>query len=88
MFVSVSSFFHLFMVTLVIGIIYGIYTLIRAYQYFSYGIKDTFSIKNAIHLYHILWMIIDIPAMVLGKLYHVLKFCFNIPVIPLKRDKK
>lgn len=88
MFISISSFFHLFIVMLVVGIIYGLYTLIRAYQYFSYGIKDTFSIKHTIHLYHILWMVIDIPAMVLGKLYHVLKFFFNIPVIPLKRDRK
>lgn len=88
MFVSISSFFHLFIVVLVIGIIYGIYTLIRAYQYHVDGIKGTFNIRNTIHLYHILWMVIDIPAIILGKLYHVLKFFFNIPVIPLKRDRK
>lgn len=88
MLVSIGSFFHLFIVTLIIGIIYGIYTLIRAYQYHVDGIKYTFSIHNTIKLYHIIWMIIDIPAMILGKLYHVLKFCFNVDVIPLKRDKK
>lgn len=90
MFVSMhfSQLMHMFVVTLILSIIYAIYTIIRAYQYFSYGLKDTFSIKHTIHLYHILWMVIDIPAIILGYLYHVLKFFFNIPVIPLKRDRK
>ena len=90
MFVSMhlSQLFHMFIVTLVFSIIYGIYTIIRAWQYYSVGIKETFSIKNTIHLYHIIWMVIDIPAIILGKLYHVLKFFFNIPVVPLKRDRK
>jgi hypothetical protein len=70
--------------------IYSLYTLVRAWSYFNDGIKMGLLGYGAedIKLYHILWGIIDIPAMILGSLFPVLKFFFNIPVFPLKKRGK
>lgn len=68
--------------------IYSLYTLIRAFWIFNTGLKEALGIHKDIMLYHIIWGIIDIPAMILGKLFYLFKFMFNIPVIPLRKDKR
>lgn len=68
--------------------IYTIYTFIRAWTYFSYGIKSTL-IDNgkSIKLYHILWSVIDVPSIVLGRVYHVIKFLFSVDIYKFKAKK-
>lgn len=68
--------------------IYSLYTLIRAFWIFNVGLREaTIGGNKDIKLYHILWAIIDIPAILLGTLFPLFKLLFNIPVIPLKKDK-
>ncbi|PEF30312.1 hypothetical protein CON39_11610 [Bacillus thuringiensis] len=70
--------------------IYSLYTLVRAFWIFNSGLKNAtigYGAKS-VKLYHILWMILDIPAIALGTLFPLLKRMFSIPVIPLKSDKK
>lgn len=70
--------------------IYSIYVVVRAFWIFNSGLKLAtvgYGAKS-IKLYHILWAIIDIPAIILGTIFPVLKAVFSIPVIPLKQDKK
>jgi hypothetical protein len=68
-------------------IIYAIYTLVRAFWIFNSGLRDAMiGSSKDIKLYHILWGIIDIPAIFLGTLFPVFKKVFSIPVIPLKRN--
>ncbi|MEH7782718.1 hypothetical protein CN526_26975 [Bacillus wiedmannii] len=70
--------------------IYTLYTLIRSFWIFNSGLKEAtigYGAKS-IKLYHILWAVIDIPAILLGTLFPLLKLLFSIPVIPLKQDKK
>lgn len=66
--------------------IYSLYTLIRAFWIFGSGLKEaTIGSNKDIMLYHILWIIIDIPAVILGSLFPLFKKLFSIPVIPLKK---
>lgn len=66
--------------------IYSLYILIRAFWIFNSGLRDAMIGSNKdIKLYHILWGIIDIPAIILGTIFPVFKLLFNIPVVPLKR---
>jgi hypothetical protein len=65
--------------------IYSLYTLIRAFWIFNTGLKNALGIYKDVMLYHIIWGIIDIPAIILGKLFYVFKILFNIPVVPLKK---
>lgn len=66
--------------------IYSLYTLIRAFWIFNSGLRDAMIGSNKdIKLYHILWGIIDIPAIILGTIFPLFKALFNIPVIPLKK---
>lgn len=68
--------------------VYSLYTLIRAFWIFNIGLREAVIGDNKdIKLYHILWAIIDIPAILLGTLFPLFKLLFNIPVIPLKKDK-
>jgi hypothetical protein len=67
---------------------YLLYTLIRAFWIFNSGIKEALGIYEDVMLYQILWGIIDIPAMILGKLFYIFKFLFNVPVVPLKKKRK
>jgi hypothetical protein len=70
-------------------IIYTLYTLIRAFWIFNSGLREaTIGGSKDIQLYHILWMLIDIPAIVLGTLFPLFKLVFSIPVIPLKKNKR
>lgn len=67
--------------------IYTLYTLIRAFWIFGEGLRSaTIGNSKDIKLYHILWMIVDIPAIILGSIFPVFKKVFSIPVIPLKKD--
>lgn len=69
--------------------IYTLYTLIRAFWIFNSGFREaTIGDSKDIQLYHILWMLIDIPAIVLGTLFPLFKLIFAIPVIPLKKNKR
>lgn len=67
-------------------IVYALYTLGRAYAYFLEGIK--YSLlgyhKREVRLYHVIWLVIDIPSIVLGRFYHVLKFIFSVKVFSFK----
>jgi hypothetical protein len=66
--------------------IYSLYTLIRAFWIFNSGLREAMiGSSKDIQLYHILWAIIDIPAMILGTLFPLFKKLFSIPVIPLKK---
>lgn len=66
--------------------IYSLYTLIRAFWIFNSGLRDAMIGSNKdIKLYHILWGVIDIPAIILGTIFPLFKMLFNIPVIPLKK---
>jgi hypothetical protein len=66
--------------------IYSLYTLIRAFWIFNSGLREAMIGDNKdIKLYHILWGIIDIPAIFLGTLFPFFKKVFSIPVIPLKK---
>lgn len=68
--------------------IYSLYTLARAIWIFNEGLKDAvLGYGNTIKLYHILWAIIDIPAIILGMLFPFLKMLFSIPIFPLKEKK-
>jgi hypothetical protein len=70
-------------------VIYALYTLGRAVWIFNSGLRDALlGYGDTIKLYHILWTIVDIPAILLGKFFPVLKAIFNIPVIPLKKENK
>jgi hypothetical protein len=67
--------------------IYTLYTLIRAFWIFDAGFRSAMiGSDKDIKLYHILWAVIDIPAIVLGTLFPVFKKIFNIPVFPLKKN--
>jgi hypothetical protein len=67
---------------------YTLYTLFRAFCIFNDGLKySLLGCSDVIKLYHVLWFIIDIPAIILGKLYPLLKFVFCIPIFPLRKDK-
>lgn len=67
--------------------VYSLYTLIRAFWIFSSGLREAMIGSNKdIKLYHILWAIIDIPAIILGTLFPLFKKIFSIPVIPLKKN--
>lgn len=70
--------------------IYTLYTLIRAIWIFNSGLREATVGRYAenIKLYHILWGIIDIPAIILGTFFPVLKLLFAVPVIPLKQKKQ
>jgi hypothetical protein len=69
--------------------VYSLYTLIRAFWIFGSGLREaTIGSSKDIQLYHILWMIIDIPAIILGTLFPLFKKLFSIPVIPLKKDRR
>lgn len=66
--------------------IYSAYTLIRAFWIFNVGLRDAvIGSSKDIKLYHILWALIDIPAIFLGTLFPLFKKVFSIPVIPLKK---
>lgn len=67
---------------------YTLYTLVRAFWIFGSGLREaTIGSSKDIKLYHILWAIIDIPAIILGTLFPLFKKLFGIPVIPLKKNK-
>lgn len=69
-------------------VIYALYTLGRAIWIFNSGLKEAvLGTSKDIKLYHILWSVIDIPAIILGTLFPLIKKIFSIPVIPLKRNQ-
>lgn len=69
---------------------YVVYTLIRAIWILCFGLKVV-AFRNgatSIKLYQIIWVIIDIPAIILSMIFKAFKFLLLIPVIPLRQDKK
>jgi hypothetical protein len=70
--------------------IYTLYTLFRAFYIFDMGLKDAIigHGQNEVKLYHLLWSIVDIPAIVLGKLFPLIKFLFSVPILRINREKK
>ena len=69
-------------------VLYAIYTIIRAIWIWGAGWKEANFINGGddIKLYHILWSIVDVPAIILSILVPILKFFFNIPVYPRKKN--
>lgn len=70
--------------------IYTIYTLVRGIHYFNDGVKETLIgyRKNTLRLYHIILLVIDIPSMILGRFYHVIKFIFSAKLYTFKEKKE
>lgn len=67
-------------------LLYTAYTLIRAFWIYGAGYREAMiGSSKDIKLYHILWGIIDIPAIILSSIFPLFKLLFNIPVIPLKK---
>ena len=65
--------------------IYSFYTVIRAFWIFDSGLRQaTIGKSRDIKLYHILWSVIDIPAIILGTLFPLFKRLFSITVVHLK----
>lgn len=70
--------------------IFTIYTLLRAWHIYEVGYKYSLLGYGAksVKLYHIIWFIVDIPAVILGQFFPLIKFLFSVDVFPLKQDKK
>lgn len=70
--------------------LYVLYTLIRAFKYFVDGVKESLlGYKQVeIKLYHIILFVIDIPSIVMGRFYHVLKRIFSFKLYTLKEEKE
>lgn len=70
--------------------IYFIYTLVRGTFYFNDGVKETLLgfRKRELRLYHIILLVIDLPSMVLGRFYHVIKFIFSAKLYTFKEKKE
>jgi hypothetical protein len=69
-------------------VIYTLYTFIRALWIFNDGLREALiGESNHIKLYHVIWGLIDIPAIILGKLFPVLKMIFNVNLFPLNEKK-
>ena len=74
----------------ILTIVYAIYTLVRAYAYFENGVKQTWLgyRPDAIRFYHILWFVVDLPSVAMGRFYHVLKWFFSFKIYTFKEDEK
>lgn len=70
--------------------LYAIYTMARAYSYFVYGVKETWLgyKQKELRLYHLILFVIDLPSMVLGRFYHVIKFIFSFKLYTFKEKEK
>ena len=70
-------------------LIYITYTIIRALQIYNEGTKEALIGDSCcLRLYHILRAVIDIPALILGTFFPILKKVFSVPIAPLKTKKK
>lgn len=71
-----------------IVLIYTLYTLIRAYFIYAEGfLSATLAYGDTLKLYHILWAVIDIPAIIIGMFYPVLKYLFSVPIFDWKKKQ-
>ena len=70
--------------------IYTLYTLIRGMYYFNDGVKATLLgyREYDFRLYHLILIVIDIPSMILGRFYHVIKFIFSLKLYTLKEKRR
>lgn len=81
------------LIRLVVGIIaiaYVIYTLIRAHSYWEEGVKETLIgwRRYDLRLYHIIWFIIDIPAVFIGRIYHVFARIFSVKLYTFAKPEQ
>lgn len=67
-------------------LVYTLYTFFRAYAYFDNGVKETMLGygNREVRFYHIVWIVVDIPSLIMGRLYHVLKWAFAFKVYTFK----
>jgi len=71
-------------------IIYLIYIICRSISIYRYGLKGSYIDygEKSIKLYHIIWAVIDIPAIVLGKFFPVLHAIFSVDIYYFKEKKE
>lgn len=70
-------------------ILYVIYTIIRSIWIFNDGLTDALlGGKKQIKLYHLIWSVIDIPAILLGKFFPVLKKLFNVTLLDWEKKEE
>lgn len=73
----------------IVSIAYVIYSLYRAHKYWEDGIKETLLgwKKNDLRLYHIIWIVVDIPSIFIGRIYHVIAKIFSMKLYTFKTDE-
>jgi hypothetical protein len=71
-------------------VIYLIYILFRARSIYAYGMKGSFIdySEKAVKLYHVIWAVIDIPAILIGKFFPVLRAIGDINLYKFKEEEK
>lgn len=69
---------------------YALYTIVRGLHYFKSGVKETLLgyKEYDFRLYHLIVIVIDIPSMLLGRFYHVIKIIFSAKLYTFKEKKE
>jgi hypothetical protein len=70
-------------------VVYIIYSCFRGWHFFAEGFKEAaFGYKaKEVKLYHIIWMVVDIPSIIIGRIFPFIKAILSIKVCNLKQDK-